>query len=133
LRAPFALCRTKSTTAAKSSAMSPTLRFAIIRPLLIARLQTLRQLKQVIAPIARVSRHIEENRATSVTRFECIWRDSHTHPAITARPPLTRIAQGFQRAGVERAFFAYALNAATCSRKRQPRFTAGIWATRYMS
>ena len=36
LRAPLVLCRTKSTTAARSSAMSPTRRFATIRPLLIA-------------------------------------------------------------------------------------------------
>jgi len=108
LRAPFALCRTKSTTAARSSAMSSTRRFAMIRSLLIARLQVLRQLKHESAPITRESRHIIENRAINVMRFARIWRDAHTHQAISARPPLTRIAQDLQRAagGRHLGFFA---------------------------
>jgi hypothetical protein len=62
-------------------------------------MQTLRQLKHEIAPITMESRHIIGNRAINMMRFGRIWRDFHTHPAIPARPPLTRIAQGFQRAG----------------------------------
>jgi hypothetical protein len=71
----------------------------MIRPLLIARLQILRQLKHGIAPIAIELRHIIENRAINMMRFGRIWRDSNTHQAIAARLSQTRIAQDFQGAG----------------------------------
>ena len=69
LRAPLVLCRTKSTTAARSSAMSPTRRFATIRPLLIARLRVLRQLKHEITPFTRVSRHKRDAIWAYMARF----------------------------------------------------------------
>jgi len=75
----------------------------MIRLLLIAQLQVSRQLNHGIAPIARVSRHIIQNRAINMMRFGRIWRDPRTHLTIGACPPLAPIAKDFQRAVADAA------------------------------